>query len=107
MSRRKLPNRRKRTPVEFEIGGHKFVGGFGHYEDGSVGEVFLTSGKTGTSLQIMTCDAAIAASLALQAGVSVETLANAFLKADDDAAAGPLGKMFSILLEEENARHKR
>lgn len=97
--REKLPNRRRRTPIEFEIDGHTYKGGAGHYPDGRVGEVFLTAGKTGTSLQVMTSDAAVAASIALQFGAPLEVLQKAFLRNEDGKPSGPLGKMFDILVE--------
>jgi len=97
MTRETLPTRRQRTAVSFEHGGHAFIGGAGHYPDGRVGEVFLSSGKTGTHLQIATSDAAIAASLALQHGCHIETLRRAFLRNDDGSAAGPLGCLFDTL----------
>ena len=97
--REPLPNRRKRIPVEFEHDGHVFTGGAGLYPSGEVGEVFLSAGKTGTHLAIATSDAAIAASLALQHGASVETLRHAFLRTDDGKPAGPLGHLFDILGE--------
>lgn len=100
MPREKLQNRRRRTPIEFEHWGLEFSGGAGHYPDRSVGEVFLSAGKTGTQLQISTSDAAVAASIALQYGAPIEVLQKAFLRTDDDKPAGPLGKMFDILAGE-------
>jgi hypothetical protein len=100
MGREELPSRRERTTYEFDHNGHRFIGGVGrHPADGRACEVFLHGGKTGTMLSITMQDSAIAASLALQAGVSPETLANAFLKKDDGSDAGPLGRLFSLLLE--------
>ena len=99
--REQLPNRRARTPVEFELNGHTFTGGAGHYPDGRIGEVFLSGNKPNSLRDIEVKDAAIAASLALQAGISVKTLADAFLRNDDGAPAGPLGKLFRLLLEAE------
>jgi hypothetical protein len=97
--RETLPNMREGETVDFEHMHHSYTGSAGHYPDGRIGEVFLRTSKTGTLLAITMQDSAIAASLALQAGVSPETLANAFLKNDDGSAAGPLGRLFSLLLE--------
>lgn len=98
MPREKLPNRRLRTPIEFEHWQKEFKGGAGHYANGEVGEVFLSAGKTGTELQIATCDAAIAASIALQYGATVEELRTAFLREEDGIKpAGPMGKLFDLL----------
>lgn len=101
MPRDKLPNRRRRTPIEFEHWGKIFHGGAGYYAGGDIGEVFLASGKTGTELLIATSDAAVAASLAMQYGCPPEVLRKAFLREEDGIkAAGPMAKMFDILAGE-------
>lgn len=101
MPREKLPNRRRRTPIEFEFNGHVYKGGAGHYAGGDIGEVFLSAGKTGTALAIQISDAAVAASLALQYGCPVEVLRKAFLREEDGIKpAGPMAKMFDILAGE-------
>jgi len=92
-----LPNRRKRTNIEFEHGGHTFVGGAGYFISGNVGEVFLHAGKEGTHLSVAMQDAAIAASFALQHGATVSEMAPRFLRNDDGSAAGPLGHLFDLL----------
>lgn len=94
-----LPDRRARTSVEFSHYGHEFVGGAGHYPDGRIGEVFLSSGKIGSHQEIATKDAAIAASIALQFGAPIDVLRHAFLRKEDGTAAGPLGHMLDILAE--------
>ena len=103
MPRKKLPNRRQRTPVEFEHWGKVFKGGAGHYAGGKIGEVFLSAGKTGTELQITTSDAAVAASLAVQYGCPLEVLRKAFLREEDGIKpAGPMAAMFDILAENDS-----
>jgi hypothetical protein len=96
-SREELPYRRRRTSIEFEHGGHKFVGGAGYFLSGAVGEVFLHSGKEGTQLSIAMQDSAVAASCALQRGATVSEMAPRFLRNDDGSAAGPLGHLFDLL----------
>ena len=95
--RNRLPNRRYRTPVSFEMDGHVYSGGAGHYPDGRIGEVFLMAGKTGTHLAISISESCIAASLAMQFGCPIETLRDALLKDDQGRPAGALGRMFEIL----------
>ena len=91
--REKLPNRRMRTPIQFEHGGHRFTGGAGHYPDGRVGEVFLSGNKPNSPRDIEVKDAAIAASLALQYGCPMAVLRHAVLRDDEGKAAGPLGQL--------------
>ena len=99
MTREKLPNRRPRTPIEFELGGHRFTGGAGHYPDGRIGEVFLSGNKPNSPRDIDVKDAAIAASLAIQFGCPPEVLRHAFLRDDDGKPAGVLGCLFDKLEE--------
>jgi len=78
--------RRKRMPVErqsithkFSIGGHEGYITAGMYEDGTVGEIFLTDiGKEGSTLRGMMNSFATAISIALQYGVPLETLVQKF-----------------------------
>ncbi|HEX4483946.1 MAG TPA: vitamin B12-dependent ribonucleotide reductase [Solirubrobacteraceae bacterium] len=78
--------RRKRMGVErqsithkFSIAGHEGYITAGMYEDGSVGEIFLTDiGKEGSTLRGMMNSFATAISIALQYGVPLETLVQKF-----------------------------
>jgi ribonucleoside-diphosphate reductase alpha chain len=78
--------RRKRMPVErqsithkFSIGGHEGYITAGMYEDGTVGEIFLTDiGKEGSTLRGMMNSFATAISISLQYGVPLETLVRKF-----------------------------
>jgi len=82
----KAPPRRKRMPAErssithkFSIGGHEGYITAGMYEDGSVGEIFLTGiGKEGSTLRGMMNAFATSISIALQYGVPLETLVRKF-----------------------------
>jgi ribonucleoside-diphosphate reductase alpha chain len=78
--------RRKRMPVtresithKFSIGGHEGYITAGMYEDGSIGEIFLTDiGKEGSTLRGMMNSFATAISISLQYGVPLETLVQKF-----------------------------
>jgi ribonucleoside-diphosphate reductase alpha chain len=78
--------KRKRMPVErqsithkFSLGGHEGYITAGMYEDGSVGEIFLTDiGKEGSTLRGMMNSFATAISISLQYGVPLETLVEKF-----------------------------
>lgn len=102
-----LPQRRPSETIEFRLNGHRFLAGCGYFlsEDGSarLGEVFLTSGKSGGELDIFLHDAAIAVSFALQYGAPSDALARAFMRDAEGRPAGPLGMLFDIVLEASNA----
>ncbi|MGZ4170892.1 MAG: vitamin B12-dependent ribonucleotide reductase, partial [Solirubrobacteraceae bacterium] len=77
--RRKMPRERQSITHKFSIGGHEGYITAGMYEDGTVGEIFLTDiGKEGSTLRGMMNSFATAISLALQYGVPLETLVRKF-----------------------------
>jgi ribonucleoside-diphosphate reductase alpha chain len=74
-----MPRERQSITHKFSIGGHEGYITAGMYEDGSVGEIFLTDiGKEGSTLRGMMNSYATAISIALQYGVPLETLVQKF-----------------------------
>jgi ribonucleoside-diphosphate reductase alpha chain len=77
--RRRMPRERQSITHKFSIGGHEGYITAGMYEDGSVGEIFLTDiGKEGSTLRGMMNAFATAISLSLQYGVPLEMLVRKF-----------------------------
>jgi ribonucleoside-diphosphate reductase alpha chain len=77
--RRRMPRERQSITHKFSIGGHEGYITAGMYEDGSVGEMFLTDiGKEGSTLRGMMNSFATAISISLQYGVPLETLVRKF-----------------------------
>jgi ribonucleoside-diphosphate reductase alpha chain len=77
--RRRMPRERQSITHKFSIGGHEGYITAGKYEDGTVGEIFLTDiGKEGSTLRGMMNSFATAISIALQYGVPLETLVQKF-----------------------------
>src|SRR4051794_23045820 len=77
--RNKMPRERQSITHKFNIGGHEGYITAGMYEDGSVGEIFITDvGKEGSTLRGMMNSFATAISIALQYGVPLETLVSKF-----------------------------
>jgi len=77
--RKRMPRERESITHKFSIGGHEGYITAGKYEDGSVGEIFLTDiGKEGSTLRGMMNSFATAISIALQYGVPLETLVRKF-----------------------------
>ncbi len=74
-----MPRERQSITHKFSIGGHEGYITAGMYEDGSVGEIFLTDiGKEGSTLRGMMNSFATAISISLQYGVPLETLVRKF-----------------------------
>jgi len=77
--RRRMPRERNSLTHKFSIGGHEGYITAGMYDDGTVGEIFLTDiGKEGSTLRGMMNSFATAISIALQYGVPLETLVRKF-----------------------------
>ncbi|HEX3510435.1 MAG TPA: vitamin B12-dependent ribonucleotide reductase [Solirubrobacteraceae bacterium] len=77
--RKRMPRERQSITHKFAIAGHEGYITAGMYEDGSVGEIFLTDiGKEGSTLRGMMNSFATAISIALQYGVPLETLVQKF-----------------------------
>ncbi len=77
--RRRMPRERQSITHKFSLGGHEGYITAGMYEDGTVGEIFLTDiGKEGSTLRGMMNSFATAISIALQYGVPLETLVRKF-----------------------------
>ena len=78
-ARRRMPRERQSITHKFSLGGHEGYITAGMYEDGTVGEIFLTDiGKEGSTLRGMMNSYATAISIALQYGVPLETLVRKF-----------------------------
>jgi hypothetical protein len=101
MNQRKgLPHRRQATNFKGKWNGMAIFISCGYYNDGTLGEVFLSAGKLQSGMDTAAKDAAIAISLALQFGCPVETLANAFLRLDDTTPEGLAGWAMRTILDE-------
>ena len=98
--RHRLPNRRLHISFEFNHYGLRYTCGLG-YNEGKVAEIFLNSAKADSDLDVAARDAAIAASIAIQYGASLQTLFNSMTRNPDGSASGPLGKAISMVLKGE------
>jgi len=78
-NRRRMPVERKSLTHKFSIAGNEGYITAGEYEDGNVGEIFLTDiGKEGSTLRGMMNAFATAISVGLQYGVPLETFVDKF-----------------------------
>jgi ribonucleoside-diphosphate reductase alpha chain len=77
--RNRMPRERQSITHKFSIAGHEGYITAGMYEDGTVGEIFLTDiGKEGSTLRGMMNAFATSISIALQYGVPLATLVEKF-----------------------------
>jgi hypothetical protein len=89
--RERLPNKRACETIAFERDGSQYQMTVGYYPDGRPGEIFLNHDRSDSLLDVLTSDAAILASLALQHGCTLETIAHALKRDSRGVAASPIG----------------
>src|SRR5262252_11163426 len=65
MTRQRLPNRRGHELLTFQHEGIRYTAGVGRFADGGLAEIFLSTAKHGTAVDVNARDAAVAASLLL------------------------------------------
>ena len=80
MTRRILPQRRSCETFTVVHWNQPFVVTVGFFGDGTPGEVFVDSRKTGGDVEAIARDAAVVISLSLQHGAAVETLQHAITR---------------------------
>jgi hypothetical protein len=97
---RRLPNRRGHELLRFKHGGIQYTASAGRFENGDLAEIFLSTSKHGTAIDVNARDAAIAASLLLQHGCHVDTLRKALTRNSDGSASGPLARALDLLGQE-------
>ena len=100
-TRRRLPNRREHELIEHEHAGIWYTAGAGRFDNGGLAEIFLTTAKHGTAVDVNARDAAVAVSLLLQHGCPVDTLCRALTRNSDGSASGPLARALDLLASEQ------
>ena len=85
--RRVLPRRRAAETFGMQFWNQPFTVTVGFFEDGTPGEVFIDSRKTGGDVEAVARDAAVTLSLGLQHGVPIESLRHAVTR--DGASGAP------------------
>jgi ribonucleoside-diphosphate reductase alpha chain len=101
-ARARLPNRRAAVTFELETGGLRYTATVGRYEDGSLGELFLTNHKSNSAADTNARDAAITFSIAVQHGADPEDIRRALCRDSRGRASGPLGAALDYLLAGES-----
>jgi hypothetical protein len=100
MTRQRLANRRASVSFDFEAYGMRHTATYSKFPDGRLAEIFLSNHKVGSQADASCRDAAVAASLALQHGCTLETLRRAVLRNANGSASSVLGAALDLIAAE-------
>jgi hypothetical protein len=101
VGRNRLRNRCGALTFNFVFRCLRFTTSASRFDNGELGEVFLSSNKAGSTAGIMASDGAIAVSLALQHGCPLETLRRALCRDARGNASSPLGVALDLLAQDD------
>ena len=101
-NRQRLPNRRPSITFNFQCGRHVYTATISYFPGTDrLAEIFLGNGLAGSDVDAAAKDSAVVASIALQHGVSVDTIRHALLRDPRDVASSPLGVALDQIAEGE------
>jgi ribonucleoside-diphosphate reductase alpha chain len=100
MSRDQLTNRRASETFDITFSGVRMSVSLGYYDDGRVGEVFLSTQKEGTPIDVAARDTAVLISLLLQYGCSADIILKSLMTDHAGKPEGIAGMVASIIKEE-------
>jgi hypothetical protein len=100
-ARERLPDRRLCESFTFELDGLRFTASIGRFEDGRIGELFLTNHKSGNQSDTNARDAAVILSFALQHGADVSAIRRALCRDSSGRALGPVGAALDLIASQD------
>jgi hypothetical protein len=95
-TRQRLPDRRASETFNLQCASLSYVATISRFDDGRIGEIFLTNHKAGSAADTAARDAAIVCSIALQFGADVGTIRRALCRDGSGKANGPLGAALDL-----------
>ena len=90
-ARQRLPNRRASESFAIEVAGRRYRCTASFFDDGRLGEIFLSNNKSGSDSDCAARDSAVVASIALQYGVPLDVIRKALMRDSQGRPNGPLG----------------
>jgi ribonucleoside-diphosphate reductase alpha chain len=96
-ARRRLQNRRPAETFDFSHAGQHFRATLGRYDDGSLGEIFVSAQKLGTTSDAIMRDAAILASFCLQYAAPLDALRKAMTRDGSGRPSSPIGTLLDLV----------
>jgi hypothetical protein len=99
-TREKLENRRACLTFSFVCNDLDYTASIGRFPDGRLAEIFISNCKAGSHSDAAARDGAVVCLLALQHGVSLETIRHALLRDPRGNPSSPLGAALDIVARE-------
>jgi hypothetical protein len=90
-ARLRLPQRRASETFGLECAGLRYTATISRFDDGRIGELFLSNHKNNSGADVAARDAAIAFSFAVQHGADPEAIRRALCRDSRGNASGTLG----------------
>ena len=103
-TRKRLPNSRGSEIFSFESMGTRFRACVGYYDDGRIGELFVDSYKSGSSVSSLVRDIGIVFSFAVQHGADPRAMAKALSRDSNGHPLGPLAVALDQLAQQGAAK---
>jgi hypothetical protein len=79
-ARKRLADRRASETFGLECNGLAYVATISRFDDGKIGEIFLSAAKAGSAVDTAARDCAIVCSIGLQCGADIETVRKALCR---------------------------
>ena len=95
----RLPDRRGAETFDVRHGKERFHVSIGRFRDGSIAEIFIAGGKSGSDLEAVARDAAIALSIARQHNVPLDPIRHALTRNADGSPSSIIGAVLERLAE--------
>jgi ribonucleoside-diphosphate reductase alpha chain len=102
VTRERLANRRRSETFGFECAGLQYTATVSWFDDGRLGEVFLSNHRADSHADACAKDAAILASIALQFGAPFDVLRKALLRDSQCRPSTPIGCTLDLLADRIN-----
>jgi hypothetical protein len=99
MTRKRLPTRRASENFTFECACLRYTATVSRFDDGRIGEIFLSNHKSNSAADVNARDAAITFSIAIQHGADPEVIRRALCRDANGRASGPLGRALDLIAE--------
>lgn len=98
--RERLPERRECLTFDIRHNNARYHISIGRFRDGSIAEIFITGGKSGSDLEAVCRDAAVTLSIFCQHGLSLDPIRHAITRNVDGSPSSIIGAVLEALVRD-------